>query len=196
MKHRSLEDLLIHQLRTLRGAHEQLQVSFLKLAPRSASPELRLILENQVAWLENQGERLRRCASSLRRKCPPRTCDAVAALALEGRLLSAKRSSDPRVVDVALVLLAQRAWAYLSASYLSTRALARHGHQAAVVQLLDSSIDELAAIGEDLSILSACLLRPGEVEDRDCFGRLQGGRRRLGIGAHASNVLPFPTRLK
>ena len=167
MKIRSLPDLLAYQIKLLRGAEKQLSAALGRLSVEVSSAELALTLQHQAGGCFGRSRRLKEVAETTGRRCVPRSCDPVLAMAEEGRVIASKSKSNVSVRDAALVLLVQRAHAYLVAAYRSGATLARQVKNSSAATLLDSCVDEILTTKEELEALGATLMGPTGERDLD-----------------------------
>ncbi|MGQ0679101.1 MAG: DUF892 family protein [Actinomycetota bacterium] len=158
MKLRSLEDLLVHQVRILRGAEKQIAKSLPRLAACAGACEVDGALMDLVAQARGFKVRLTQVADSLDRKCGLRSCDPVAGLLEEARAATVAKQRETVVVDVALVSVAHRLVRYRFLAYQDARSLANHAGCSHVGKLLQLSIGELSRTGERVGQLLRALL--------------------------------------
>jgi ferritin-like metal-binding protein YciE len=164
VKLRSLQDLMVAQLKILRGAEEQIAGTLPKFATSASSPDAVAGLEAQVAESRSQQDRLSTIAEGLGRKLSPRTCDPVAGMLEEMRILTNSKKTDPVVLDVALLSAAQRLLRHRINAYRHARHLAEESGNGPVVELLDEALAEQAKADLDLTKRLTAVIDPPKLD--------------------------------
>lgn len=160
MKLRSLEDLMVAQLKILRGAEEQIVSTLPKFVAGASSSEAVEALEALVAGSRQQEDRLARIAEELGRKLVPRTCEPVAGMLEEMRILNGLKKTEPLVLDVALLSAGQRLLRHRLNAYRHARTLAAESGYAMVAELLDDSVSDQQNADADLTKRLTTLINP------------------------------------
>jgi ferritin-like metal-binding protein YciE len=160
MKLRSLEDLMVAQLKILRGAEVQIADKLPRIIKSASSPEVISGLEAQVRESKEQQIRLSRVAEELGRKLSPRGCDPVAGMLEEMRILIASKKTDALTLDVALLSAAQRLLRHRMNAYRHARELAEQSGSGRTAELLDEALAEQAKADLDLNKKLAALINP------------------------------------
>lgn len=160
MKLRSLDDLLVRHIKTLRGAEKQITKSLPKIIGSAASPPVIAALESMVEGSKSLRLRLTQVADSLDRKCSLNSCDPVAGLLEEARTLACVKKADPLAFDIALTGVAQRLIRYRMVAYAQARILAENTGNARSAELLRDSLQELLKADDEMDSLLNRLLDP------------------------------------
>jgi ferritin-like metal-binding protein YciE len=160
MKLRSLEDLMVAQLKTLRGAEEQIVNILPKFTKSATSSEAIAGLQAQVRESKDQRARLTQIADDLGRKLSPRGCDPVTGMLEEMRILTSSKKTDPLTLDVALLSSAQRLLRHRMNAYRHARTLAEEKGSVRTVELLDEALAEQAKADLELNKRLLALIKP------------------------------------
>jgi ferritin-like metal-binding protein YciE len=160
MKLRSLEDLMVAQLKTLRGAEEQIVNVLPKYAKSASSSEAIAGLQAQVTESMDQRARLSQIADELGRKLSPRGCDPVTGMLEEMRILTSSKKTDPLTLDVALLSSAQRLLRHRMNAYRHARTLAEEKGSGRTVELLNEALAEQAEADLELNKQLLALIKP------------------------------------
>jgi len=138
-----LQELLINQLRDILHAEKQLVKALPKMAKSARSAQLQTLFEVHLAETEEQVDRLDECLKILGAPARARPCKGMAGLVEEGEEVMAEgKKKDDAPADLGLIGAAQRVEHYEIAAYTTARNLASQFHQAAIVQLLTTSLGE------------------------------------------------------
>jgi ferritin-like metal-binding protein YciE len=160
MKLRSFEDLMVAQLKLLRGAEEQIVETMPKFVKSASSSEAVAGLQAQVTDSKEQQVRLGQIARELGRKLSPRLCDPVAGMLEEMRILSSSKKTDALTLDVALLSAAQRMLRHRMNLYRHARELAEQSGSVTTAELLDEALAEQGKADLDLNRKLAALINP------------------------------------
>lgn len=150
MKMRTLEDLLVHEIKDLYSAEKQLLKALPKMAKAATHEDLKEGLENHLAETEGQVTRLETIMEQLEAGGRGHKCKAMEGLIEEGQeALEADMADDVR--DAAIIAAAQRVEHYEIAGYGCARTFAEQlGHEE-VARLLQETLDEEKAADEKLT---------------------------------------------
>ena len=141
MKLKSLEDLLLHELKDLFSAENQLVKALPKMAKAATNEELKAGFEEHLEQTKGHVERLEEIADMLGKKLTGHKCKAMEGLVEEGGELISEDAADA-IRDAGLIGAAQRVEHYEIAGYGTARALALHlGHEE-IAELLEQTLDE------------------------------------------------------
>jgi len=141
MKLKSLEDLLLHELKDLFSAENQLVKALPKMAKAATNEELKAGFEEHLEQTKGHVERLDEIADLLGKKLTGHKCKAMEGLVEEGGELISEDAADA-IRDAGLIGAAQRVEHYEIAGYGTARALALHlGHEE-IAELLEQTLDE------------------------------------------------------
>ena len=160
MKLRSLEDLMVAQLKILRGAEEHIVSNLPKYAACASAPEVVAALEAQVAEAAAQRTRLTRIAEILDKKLSPRTSDPVEGMLEEMRILTMLKKTDPQTLDIALLSASQRLLRHRMNAYRHAHTLAEENGSGPVAELLDEALAEQSAADAELTKQIGWLIKP------------------------------------
>jgi ferritin-like metal-binding protein YciE len=138
---KSVQDLLIDELRDIYHAEKQLVKALPKMAKASKSDKLRQAIEHHLEETKGQVDRLEQVFDKLDTRTRGKTCEAMEGLIEEAKEMM-EEIKTPEVLDVALIAAAQKVEHYEIASYGSVCALAEALGQNEVAQLLNQTLDE------------------------------------------------------
>jgi len=139
-----MRDLLIHELRDLYSAENQIIKALPKMAKAASSEELRQAFEEHLEQTKGQVERLDQIFESLEVSSRGPKCKAMEGLIEEGKELLEEKDVDEAVLDAALIAAAQRVEHYEIAGYGCARTFARLLGQEEAADLLQTTLDEEA----------------------------------------------------
>ncbi|HEX5104764.1 MAG TPA: ferritin-like domain-containing protein [Pirellulaceae bacterium] len=141
MKMKTLDDLLVHELKDLLSAEKQLVKALPKMAKAATNPELKDAIENHLGETHGHVERLEKVFGLLDITSRGPKCQAMEGLVEEGKTVLEEEMDDD-VRDAAIIAAAQRVEHYEIAGYGCARAFAeRLGHDK-VASLLQQTLDE------------------------------------------------------
>jgi ferritin-like metal-binding protein YciE len=182
MKIESLQELYIEELRDVYDAEQQLVKALPRMAKAATSDSLRAALEEHLDVTESQVQRLEEIFEELGIKGKGGKCEAMKGLLEEAKELI-EDDIDPEVLDVALIMAAQKVEHYEIASYGCLRTFAElleHEEQAETLQeILDEEKDadeNLTEIAETSINLDAAD-EEEEEDDEAVPGRASIGER-------------------
>ena len=147
---KSVNDLLLDELRDIYHAEKQLVKALPKMAKKVKSDQLRQAFEHHLEETKGQVERLDQVFQQLDARSSGKRCEAM-----EGLIEEAKEMMDevttPEVLDAAMISAAQKVEHYEIASYGSVCALAEAlGHKDAA-RLLEQTLNEEKAADQKLN---------------------------------------------
>jgi ferritin-like metal-binding protein YciE len=147
---KSVQDLLLNELRDLYDAEKQLVKALPKVAKAASSEQLRQAIQEHLEETKSQVERLEDAFARLDTPARGKRCEAMRGLVEEASQMM-EEIKTPQVLDVALIAGAQKVEHYEIAGYGSARALADAcGHQE-VAQLLEETLEEEKAADQKLN---------------------------------------------
>jgi ferritin-like metal-binding protein YciE len=153
MKLKTLEDLLLHELKDLYSAEHQLLKALPKMAKAATNEDLKAGFEEHLDQTKGHVDRLEQIAEILNRKLTGHKCKAMEGLIEEGAELIAEDAEDP-IRDAGLIGAAQRVEHYEIAGYGTARSIARHlGHED-IADLLEQTLAEEKETDQKLSDLA------------------------------------------
>jgi ferritin-like metal-binding protein YciE len=147
---KSVNDLLLDELRDIYHAEKQLVRALPKMAKKAKSDDLRQAFEHHLDETKGHVERLDQVFQQLDARSGGQRCEAM-----EGLIEEAKEMMDdvttPEVLDAAMITAAQKVEHYEIASYGSVCALAEAlGHKDAA-RLLEETLNEEKAADQKLN---------------------------------------------
>ncbi len=141
MKFNSLQDLLVHELRDLYAAENQLVKALPKMAKGAKNPALQAGFNEHYEQTRGHAQRLEQIFKKLNVSPSGVSCDAMEGLVEEGSdLLSA--GGDDATRDAGLICAAQKVEHYEIASYGTVRTWARQLGLHDVADLLEQTLNE------------------------------------------------------
>jgi ferritin-like metal-binding protein YciE len=141
MKHESLRDLYVDELKDLYSAEHQLLVALPKMAHAATDPKLRTAFEDHLEETHGQVKRLERIFEKLDASPKGKKCKAMEGLVTEGKEVI-DEDYNPAVRDAALIAAAQRVEHYEMAGYGCVRTFARLLGEEEAADLLQETLDE------------------------------------------------------
>lgn len=153
MKLKNLEDLLLHELKDLYSAENQLVKALPKMAKAASHQELKAAFEEHLEQTEGHVERLDEIAEMLDKKLTGHTCKAMKGLIEEGSDLISE-DAEASVRDAGLIGAAQRVEHYEIAGYGTARCLAEQLGHSEIADLLEQTLEEEKETDENLSELA------------------------------------------
>jgi ferritin-like metal-binding protein YciE len=153
MKMKSLQDLLVEELKDLYSAENQLVKALPKMARAASSVDLRAGFEEHLEQTRGQAERLERICEQLGVTPRGKKCVAMEGLIEEGKELM-QEDMEPAVLDAALIAAAQKVEHYEIAAYGTAREWAEQLGLDDAAELLQETLDEEKATDEKLTELA------------------------------------------
>ena len=141
MSLKSVQDLLIDELRDIYHAEQQLVKALPKMAKTAKSDKLRQAFEHHLEETRGQVERLEQVFDKLGTRSRGKPCQAMQGLIEEAKEMM-EEIKTPEVLDVALITAAQKVEHYEIASYGSAGALAEALGEKEVAKLLGQTLEE------------------------------------------------------
>ncbi|MDP3911688.1 MAG: ferritin-like domain-containing protein [Gemmatimonadales bacterium] len=149
----TMQDLLLHQLKDIYSAEQQLTKALPKLAEHADSEDLAQAFRDHLADTTRQVERLDRIFTKLDARPGNVVCQGMKGLIEEADELMEEDGSEA-VVDAGLISAAQRVEHYEISAYGSAKAVAALLGHADIVKLLDESQAEETAADKKLSLIA------------------------------------------
>jgi ferritin-like metal-binding protein YciE len=147
---KSVNDLLLDELRDIYHAEKQLVRALPKMAKKAKSDELRRAIEDHLEETKGQVERLDQVFQQLDARSSGQRCEAMEGLIEEAKEMM-EEVTTPEVLDAAMITAAQKVEHYEIASYGSVCALAEAlGHKDAA-RLLEETLNEEKAADQKLN---------------------------------------------
>lgn len=150
MKMKTLNDLLVHELKDLYSAEKQLTKALPKMAKAVSNDELRQAMETHLQETEQQISRLEEIFQQLEMTTRGVKCKAMEGLIEEGKEILEEDMED-EVRDAAIIAAAQRVEHYEIAGYGCARTFAEQLGLEEVASLLQQTLEEEKATDEKLT---------------------------------------------
>jgi ferritin-like metal-binding protein YciE len=154
MKMESLEDLLVHELKDLYNAENQLLKALPKMSKAASSDELKKAFDEHTHVTEKQVQRLEKVFSELGQEAKGKKCHAMEGLLEEGQEIIKDKKMDSALKDAALIAAAQKVEHYEIAGYGTVRTFAGMLGRDNVKNLLQETLDEESRTDERLTKLA------------------------------------------
>ncbi|GEO06631.1 hypothetical protein AAE02nite_42950 [Adhaeribacter aerolatus] len=153
MELKTLNDLLVHQLKDLYGAEQQLLKAMPKMQAKITAKELQEAFTKHMEETQNQVKRLERVFQSLGIKPEAEKCKAM-----EGLLKEAEEfltyDADKAVMDAGIIASAQRVEHYEIAGYGTACTYAKFLGHTEALNLLQETLSEEKKTDEKLSYIA------------------------------------------
>lgn len=159
MSMNTMHDLLVHELRDLYGAEQQLLKALPLLAAAAASPLLAKAFRDHLAQTETQVQRVEECLALLGADKRAIKCKGMEGLLKEGAEM-ADEGGNPLVRDAGLIGAAQRVEHYEMAAYGTCVELARVLGETPVADLLRQTLEEERAADATLTEIANTDVNP------------------------------------
>jgi ferritin-like metal-binding protein YciE len=147
---KSVNDLLLEELRDVYHAEKQLVKALPKMAKKAKSDKLRQAIEEHLEETKGQVERLEQAFEKLEVPTRGKRCEAMEGLIAEAEEVM-EEITTPEVLDAAMIAAQQKVEHYEIASYGSARALAEALGHDEVAELLEQTLDEEKQADEKLN---------------------------------------------
>lgn len=156
-KLKSIEALLVQEIKDLYSAETQLVKALPKMAKAASDPDLRAGFETHLKETKLHVERLEDLAKLLDISPKGKSCKAMKGLIEEGSEVI-DEDGEPAVKDLALIVAAQKVEHYEIAGYGSARTLAEVLGYDDAAALLQGTLDEEGATNKKLTKISLKLI--------------------------------------
>lgn len=150
----SLHKLLVHQLKDLYSAENQILEALPKMAEGADDDRLRELFEGHRRETEGHVTRLEKIFDELEFAPGGQKCKGAEGLLEEGSELLEETDIDADVLDAGLIAAAQRVEHYEIAGYGCARAYAERLGMSSVAKLLGETLDEESAADKKLTELA------------------------------------------
>ena len=158
MKIENLRDLLVHELKDLYSAENQIMEALPKMAEAAHSPELKKAFKDHLEETKGQKQRLEQIFEEFDYKPGGQKCEAAEGLIEEGEEIIEELEAG-KLRDAALIGAAQRVEHYEMAGYGTARTFAEGLGLTKVQQLLQETLDQEGEANKLLTKLSKELNR-------------------------------------
>jgi ferritin-like metal-binding protein YciE len=160
---KTMKDLLIEEMRDTYSSETQILQGLGKMAEAAASPSLKKAFQTHRSETQNHVERLEQAFEHLKADPEGNTCEATEGLIAEAEELMDEGLSE-ELLDVALIMAAQKVEHYEIASYGSLKAIAQDCGESDVASLLEQTLDEEKATDEKLTRLARTEINKKTIE--------------------------------
>jgi ferritin-like metal-binding protein YciE len=150
---RTLEDLLLHELKDLYDAENQLTKALPMMAQAASNRELKAGFEEHLRQTEGHIRRLEQVFQAMGQRASGETCLAMQGLIQEGNK-TLQEDMEQTVRDAALIAAAQRIEHYEMAGYGTARTFAYVLGNQEAAQLLQQTLDEEEQTDKRLTMLA------------------------------------------
>jgi len=137
----SPRDLLIHELKDLYSAENQLTKALPKIARAATSEELKQAFHTHHQQTEEHLRRLEKIGRQLNETLKGKRCKAMEGLIEEGKEIT-EEEGDETMLDLALIGAAQKVEHYEIAGYGTARTLAELLGEDQIATILQETLDE------------------------------------------------------
>jgi len=138
---KTMQELLVDELKDLYSAEKQILRALPKIAKATSSPELREALLNHLEETKGQVARLEQIGEMVGKKMTGKTCVGMKGVLEEGSEVL-EDTEKGNVRDAALISASQRVEHYEMAGYGSAREFAKMLGLSEVAALLDETLNE------------------------------------------------------
>jgi ferritin-like metal-binding protein YciE len=153
MKINTLQDLLVHELRDLYSAENQLIKALPRMAKEASNEQLKKGFELHLKETEEHAKRLEQLAEEMEFKPSGHVCKAMKGLIEEAKDMI-EEDAPEEIKDAGLIASAQRVEHYEIAGYGTARALAERLGLADAVKVLEKTLQEEKATDQKLTRLA------------------------------------------
>ena len=150
MSVKTIDELLLDELKDLYSAEKQLTKALPKMARAAASQDLKTAFESHLEETQDHVERLDKIFETLGKSPRGKTCHGMQGLVEEGSEIISELEKGA-VRDAGLISAAQRVEHYEMAGYGSVREFANLLGQNEIASLLDETLEEEKAADEKLT---------------------------------------------
>ncbi|HEY1965666.1 MAG TPA: ferritin-like domain-containing protein [Acidobacteriaceae bacterium] len=150
MSVKTVDELLLDELKDLYSAEKQLTKALPKMARAAASQDLKTAFENHLEETQGHVERLDKIFETLGKSPRGKTCHGMQGLVEEGSEMISELEKGA-VRDAGLISAAQRVEHYEMAGYGSVREFANLLGRSEIASLLDETLEEEKAADEKLT---------------------------------------------
>lgn len=150
MKLKTLDDLLIDEMKDIYDAEHQLTKALPKMAKAATTPKLKKVFEEHLIVTKGHIDRLEEAFKQLDTKATRKTCEAMKGLTEEGKSVI-EEDAEPSVKDAALIAAAQKVEHYEIATYGTLRTFAEELGYSEVAKLFQATLNEEAKADETLT---------------------------------------------
>ncbi|GAB3814635.1 YciE/YciF ferroxidase family protein [Pontibacter rugosus] len=150
MKLNNLKDLMIHELKDIYNAEQQITKALPKMIKATSSEKLKKAFQDHLDVTEKQIERLDKVFEIIDEKSSGEKCKAMEGIIKEAESMMSEKA-DPSVMDAALIACAQRVEHYEIAAYGTACTYAKQLGMDDVLKQLKLTLEEEKKTDELLS---------------------------------------------
>ena len=162
----TIQELFVEELRDIYHAEKQLVKALPKMAKAAAHPKLKEAFTSHLAETRGQVERLEEVFGLLDAGKRSKPCEAMEGLLEEARSMM-EEVKDPQVLDVGMIVGAQKVEHYEIASYGSLVALATQLGHGDAAKLLSQTLAEEKAADSKLNELALSVVNKDAADDAE-----------------------------
>jgi ferritin-like metal-binding protein YciE len=152
-----LEELLVHELKDLYSAENQIIKALPKMIKAASSPDLKKAFERHLEETKRQVERLNQIGEALETKLSGQKCKGMEGVIEEGKEIMAE-DFDGDTLDAGLIGAAQKVEHYEIATYGTARTHASLLGYNKIAKLLQQTLDEEGATDKKLTALAESVI--------------------------------------
>lgn len=156
---KTVQDLFVEELRDIYHAERQITKALPKMVKAASSPELKQAFELHLEQTRGQIERLDQVFEHLDLPKRAKKCEAMEGLLEEARS-TMEEIEDDAVLDVGMIINAQKVEHYEIAGYGSLVALAKQLGHSEVASLLAATLEEEKETDQKLSQVAQSMANP------------------------------------
>lgn len=156
---KTIQDLFLEELRDIYHAEKQILKALPKMAKSASHPELKQAFELHLEQTQGQVERLEQVFDQLDVPKRGKRCEAMEGLIEEARS-TMDEIEDKNVLDVGMIINAQKVEHYEIAGYGSLVALANQLGQKQIAQLLEQTLNEEKETDQKLNQVALRVANP------------------------------------
>lgn len=173
---KSLQDLFVEELRDIYYAEKQITKALPKMAKAASHPQLKQAFELHLEQTRGQIERLDQVFETLDLAKRGKKCEAMEGLLEEARA-TMEEVEDATVLDVGMIINAQKVEHYEIAGYGSLVALAKQLGHGEVATLLETTLTEEKETDQKLTEVALRIANPASAGGPDTMGTGRGKAR-------------------
>lgn len=156
---KTVQDLFLEELRDIYHAEKQILKALPKMAKSATHPELKQAFELHLQQTQGQVERLEQVFDQLDVPKRGKRCEAMEGLIEEARS-TMEEIEDKNVLDVGMIINAQKVEHYEIAGYGSLVALANQLGKKDIAQLLEQTLNEEKETDQKLNQVALSVANP------------------------------------
>ncbi len=159
----SLESLLLHELKDIYNAEQQLVKALPKVAKKASSPQLKQAIENHLEETEEHVSRLEQVFQLLGETAKGVTCKGMQGILKEGEEFM-KEKGTPETIDAGIIAAAQKVEHYEISSYGTVATWADQMGRRDIKQILGKTLEEEEQTDKKLTQMAKSMVNPRSAE--------------------------------